>query len=138
MSNDWLICAKTCDLAAILVTRHIAGGDQEMRSAQSEPTCGVPEGLSTAVSKSQNAEGFAVKRTAQYVEESLDIVQLQTAKAQKNLNLHNETTMCDQVQQSLFRAVVGKQHYITGVRPDPLFVTKNVCHTHSHRQHVQT
>ena len=54
-----------------------------------------------------------MKPTAKYVDECLDIVQLQYAKAvmtplseQKSLNLHDETTACDQVQHSLFRAVV--------------------------------
>ena len=53
--------------------------------------------------------GFTVKHTAKYVDECSDIVQLQNAKAvmtplteQKSLNLHDETTACDQVQQSLF------------------------------------
>ena len=62
--------------------------------------------------------GFTVKPTAKYVDECLDIVQLQNAKAvmtplteQKSLNLHNETTVCDQVQHSLFS--VGKLQYIT-------------------------
>ena len=64
--------------------------------------------------------GFTVKPTAKYVDECLDIVQLQHAKAvmtplteQKSLNLHDETTACDQIQHSLFRAVVGKTavHY---------------------------
>ena len=65
--------------------------------------------------------GFTVKPTAKYVDECLDIVQLQNAKAvmtplteQKSLNPHDETTACDQVQHSLFRAVVGKLQYITG------------------------
>ena len=69
--------------------------------------------------------GFTVKPTAKYVDECLDIVQLQYAKAvmtplteQKSLNLHDETTECDQVQHSLFRVVVGKLQYITGVRQD--------------------
>ena len=59
--------------------------------------------------------GFTVKPTAKYVDECLDIVQLQNAKAvmtplteQKSLKLHDETTACDQVQHSLFRAIVGK------------------------------
>ena len=72
-----------------------------------------------------------MKPTAKYVDECLDIVQLQYAKAvmtplteQKSLNLHDETTACDQVQHSLFRAVVGKLQYITGVRPDLMFATK--------------
>ena len=39
--DDQLICAKTRDLVAILVTRRIACGDQERRSGQSEPTCGI-------------------------------------------------------------------------------------------------
>ena len=71
---------------------------------------------------------FTVKPTAKYVDECLDIVQLQNAKAvmtplteTKSLNLHNETTVCDQVQHSLFRAAVGKLHYITG---DLMFATK--------------
>ena len=75
--------------------------------------------------------GFTVKPTAKCVDECLDIVQLQNAKAvmthltePKSLNLHDETTMCDQVQHSLFRAVVGKLQYITGVRPDLMFATK--------------
>ena len=75
--------------------------------------------------------GFTVKPSAKYVDECLDIVQLQNAKAvmtplteQKSLNLHDKTTACDQVQHSLFRAVVGKLQYITGVRPDLMFATK--------------
>ena len=61
----------------------------------------------------------------------MDTLQLQNAKAvmtplteQKSLNLHDETTICDQVQHSLFRAVVGKLQYFTGVRPDLMFATK--------------
>ena len=75
--------------------------------------------------------GFTVKPADKYVDESLDIVQLQHAKAvmtplteQKSLNLHDETTACDQVQHSLFRAVVEKLQYITGLRPDLMFATK--------------
>ena len=75
--------------------------------------------------------GFTVKPTAKYVDECLEIFQLQYAKAvmtplteQKSLNLHDETTACDQVQHSLFRAVVGKLQYITGVRPYLTFATK--------------
>ena len=75
--------------------------------------------------------GYTVKPTDKYVDECLDIVQLQHAKAvmtslteQKSLNLHDETTACDQIQHSLFRAVVGKLQYITGVRPDLIFATK--------------
>ena len=68
-----------------------------------------------------------MKPTAKYVDECLDIVQLQHAKAvmtplteQKSLNLHDETTACDQVQHSLFRAVVGKlqRHYWSETRFD--------------------
>ena len=40
------------------------------------------------------------------------------------MNLHDETTACDQVPQSFFRAVVVKLQYITRVRPDMMFVTK--------------
>ena len=74
---------------------------------------------------------FTVKLAAKYVDERLDIVQLQHAKAvmtpltqQKSLNLHDDTTACDQVQHSLIRAVVGKLQYITGVRPDLMFPSK--------------
>ena len=59
--------------------------------------------------------GFTVKPTSNYVDDGLDIVQLQHAKAvmtplteQKSLNLHDEKTACDQIQHSLFTAVVGK------------------------------
>ena len=76
-------------------------------------------------------KGFTMKPTAKHVDEGLDIVQLQNAKAvmtplteQKSLNLHDETTACDQVQHSLFRAVAGKLQYNTGVRPDLMFATK--------------
>ena len=72
-----------------------------------------------------------MKPTAKYVDDCLDIAQMQNAKAvmtplteQKSLNLHDETTVCDHVQHSLFRAVVGKLQYMTGVRPDLMFVTK--------------
>ena len=75
--------------------------------------------------------GITVKPIAKCVDECLDIVQLQNGKAlmtplteQKSLNPHDETTVCDQVQHSLFRAVVGKLQYITGVRPDLMFATK--------------
>ena len=74
---------------------------------------------------------ITVKPAAKYADECLDIVQLQYAKAvmtplteQESLNLHDETTACDQVQHSLFRAGVGKLQYITGVRPDLMFATK--------------
>ena len=43
---------------------------------------------------------------------------------QKSLNLHDETTVCDQVQHSLFRAVVGKLQFIAGVRTDLMLATK--------------
>ena len=66
--------------------------------------------------------GFTVKSTDNYVDECLNTVQLQNEKAvltplteQKSLNQHDETTVCDQVQHSLNRALVGKLQYITGV-----------------------
>ena len=72
--------------------------------------------------------GFTVKPTDKYVNECLDIVQLQNAKAvmtplveQKS---HDETTVCDQVQHTLFRAVVGELQYTTRVRADLVFGTK--------------
>ena len=75
--------------------------------------------------------GFPVKPKDLFVDEFLDTVQLQHAKAvmtplteQKSLNLHDETTACDQVQHSWLRAIVGKLQYITGVRPDLMFATK--------------
>ena len=76
-------------------------------------------------------KGFTVKPTAKYVDECLDIVHLQNAKAvmtpvteQKSLNLHDETTACDQFQCSFFKAVVVKLQYITRVRPDLMFGTR--------------
>ena len=73
-----------------------------------------------------------------YTDECLDIVQLQYGKTvmtplteQKSLNLHDETTACDQVQHSSFRAVVGKLQYITGVRPDLMFARKCLSYKHA-------
>ena len=74
--------------------------------------------------------GFTVKPTTKYVDEScLELVQFQNAKLfvaplteQKSANLHDAA--CDQVQHALFRPVVGKLEYNTGVRPDLLVVTK--------------
>ena len=61
-----------------------------------------------------------MKPAAKYVDECLDIVQLQNAKAvmtplteQKSLNLHDETTVCDSAQHSFFRESVeisSKEH----------------------------
>ena len=75
--------------------------------------------------------GFAVKTTAKCTDECLDIVHLQNAKPvvtpltePKSANLHDETTVCDQAE----RVVVGKLQYITGVRPDLLFMTKCLSH----------
>ena len=72
-----------------------------------------------------------VRPTSKYVDERLDHVQLQNAKnavtpvtEQNSSNVHNETNACDQVQHALFRAVVGKLQFITGVRRDPLFEAK--------------
>ena len=62
--------------------------------------------------------GFTVKPTAKYIDECLDIVQLQHANAMMT------PLTFDQVQHSLFRAVVGKLQYISGVRPDLMFATE--------------
>ena len=74
--------------------------------------------------------GFTMKPTDKCVDECLDI-EKQNAMAvmtplteQKSTNLHDETTVCDQVQHTLYSAVVGKQQNITGVRRDLMFVTK--------------
>ena len=57
----------------------------------------------------------------------------------ESLNLHDETTACDQVQHSLHRAVVGKLQYITGVRPDLMFATKspNTCRIDTRQEGVE-
>ena len=46
-------------------------------------------------------------------------------------NLHNETTACDHVRLARLRVVVGKLQCNVGVRPDILFVTKRLSHTHA-------
>ena len=81
-----------------------------------------------SIQKSEH-RGFTVKPIAKYVDECLDLVQFQNAKLfvaplteQKSANLHDAA--CDQVQHALFRPVVGKLEYNTGVRPDLLVVTK--------------
>ena len=75
--------------------------------------------------------GFAVKPIEKYVDGRLELVHVQNAKPvvtplteQRTANLHNGTTVCDQAEHALFRAVVGKLQFIVGVRPDILFVTK--------------
>ena len=80
--------------------------------------------------------GFTVKPTAKYVDECLDIVQLHNAKAvmtpltdQKSFNLHDETTMCDQVQHSLFGAVVGTLQYRSDVCDKMLVIQTCVTNT---------
>ena len=72
-----------------------------------------------------------MKPTDKYVDECLDIVQLRNAKAvvtplmeTTSANLHDETTVCDQAQHTLFTDVVGKLHNITRVRLDLMFATK--------------
>ena len=64
--------------------------------------------------------GFAVKPTAKYVDECLDWFMSTT---RNSANLHDATTVCDQAEHALFRAVVGQLQYIIGVRLDLLFVT---------------
>ena len=80
--------------------------------------------------------GFTVKPTDKYVDERLDIVQLRNLKAVmtpltelKSTNQHDDTTVCDQAQHTVFRAVVEKLQYITGVRPDLMFATKCLSYT---------
>ena len=75
--------------------------------------------------------GFTVKLTDKYLDKCFDMVQLRNAKAVvtpltelKSTNLHDETTVCDQAQHTVFRAIVGKLQYITGVGPDLMFATK--------------
>ena len=75
--------------------------------------------------------GFTVKPTAKHVDECLDIVQLQHAKAvmtplteQKSLNLHDETTRVIKFDTHCSEQLSEKLQYITGVRPDLLFATK--------------
>ena len=75
--------------------------------------------------------GFTVKPTDKYLDECLDIVQLRNAKAVmtpltelKSTNLQDETTVCGQAQHTVFRAIVARLQYRTGVRPDLMFATK--------------
>ena len=118
---------QASDTRKILDADHKIGRDQERRSSH-------PRILVTYLGfeyRSVHDGDRRGKPTAKYVFECLDIVQLQNAKAvmnclteQKSLNLHDETTACVQVQHSLFRAVVGKLQYITGVRRDVMFATR--------------
>ena len=68
----------------------------------------------TAVFKSLNAEDFAVKPTAMYVDGCLELVPVQNAEPivtplteKKSANLHDETSACNQAEHALFRSVVG-------------------------------
>ena len=46
----------------------------------------------------------------------------------ERLNLHDETIVWDQVQNSLNRAVVAELQYISRMRPDLMFVTKSLSY----------
>ena len=125
--DDPLICAKPATLEKfwMQITKLVV-----IRSSQLQRSCGWL-GFEYRSVHEGGRRGFTVKLTAKYVDECLDTVQLQNAKAvmtslteQKSLNLGDKTTVCDQVQHSLFRVVVGKLQYITGVRLDLMFVTK--------------
>ena len=121
---------QASDTREILDADHEDGRDQERRSTQPARTCGVL-GFEYQSVHEACRRGSTVKPTDKYVGECWDIDQLRNAKAGmtpltelKSTNLHDETTVCDQAQHTLFRAVVGKLQYITGVRPDRMLVTK--------------
>ena len=127
--DDPLICAKPATLEKIWmqITKLVVIKRGEALSPRIPV---IYQGFEYRSVHDGDCRGFTVKLTAKYVDECLDIVQLQNAKAvmtllteQKSLNLHDETTVCEQVQHSLFRAVVGKLQYITRVRPDLIFAT---------------
>ena len=128
--DDPLICAKpaTLEKFCMQITKLVV----TKRGEALNPRIPVVY-LGFAYQSVHEAErrGFTVKPTDKYVDECLDIVQFRNAKAVvmdltelKSTNLHDETTVCDQAQRTLFRAVVGKLLYITGARPDLMFVTK--------------
>ena len=79
-----------------------------------------------------------------YVDECLDIVKLQHAKAvmmplteQKSLNLHDETTAFDQAQHSFFQVVVGK-NCNTLLEWDQMWCSRqNNYHTNFRHQYFQ-
>ena len=128
MMVSWEHCVTSEDRYRLICdTDHEIGGDQEERTSQSTSTSNLL-GFEYRSVHDGDRRGFTVKPTSKYFD---DIVQLQHAKAvmtplteQKSLNLHDETTACDQVQHSLFKAVFGKLQYITGVTPDVMFATK--------------
>ena len=120
--DDPLICAKPATLEKFWtqITKLVVIKRGEALNPRIPVTC---LGFEYRSVHDGDRRRFTVKPTDKYVDECLDIVQLQYAKAvmtplteQKSLNVHNETTACDQVQHSWFRAV--------GVKPDLLFATK--------------
>ena len=111
--DDPLTCAKPATLDRLWI--HIAKLVVIKRGEALKPRvpvvclvferCGIHE---------SGRSGFAVRPTAKYVDECLDLVQLQNAPPvvtplteQKSSNLHDETTAPDQVQHALYRAIVG-------------------------------
>ena len=89
--------------------------------------------------------GFTVKPAAKYLDECLDIVQLQNAKAvmtplteQKSLNLHDETTACDQVQHSLLSSCWKTAvHYWRETRSDVCNKVTNTCRIDTRQEGVE-
>ena len=132
---------QTSDTWKILDTDHEIGGDQERRSSQSTSTSNFP-GIRVPKCTRWRPKRIHIE-TDKNVDECLDIVQLQYAKAvitplteQKSLNLHDEMTACDQVQHSLFRAVFGKLH--TLLEWDQIWcLRQNACHKNLRHQHLQ-
>ena len=114
MSTIPLICAKPATLENfwMQITKMVVIKRGEAFNPR--VTCGVL-GIRYQSVREAGRRGFTVKPTDKYVDECLDIVQLRNAKAVmtpltelKSTNLHEEMTVCGQVQHSAFRAIVGE------------------------------
>ena len=113
--DDPLVCAKPAT-RKILDTDHEIGGDQERRSSQSTSSFNLPW-IRVPKCTRWSPQRIHSETAAKYVDECLDTVELQHAKAvmtplteQKSLNQHDETTACDQetliIQSSCRKAAV--------------------------------
>ena len=120
MSTTRAHLCKASDIGQVPVTHHKPGGDvgeQESRSAQSAPTCGVLGGGFACCSVQESERrGFAVKLTAKYVDEFLDLVQLQNVGPMVTLFVRTEEcecTRCDSSVRSSGTRVVQTCVFIT-------------------------
>ena len=118
--DDSNLC-KTIDIGQILVSHHTKLVAIKRDEALNQRLPVVYLGFEYRGVQEPERRGFAVKPTAKYVDECLELVPLQNAEPvtplteKKSANLQDEIPACDQAEHALFRPAVGKLQYIIGL-----------------------